>query len=168
MSRTPARLAQRKKACFLEALARTGNVTASCESAGLPRETAYYWKSRDPVFSEAWDEALERGLDALEDEVMRRAKDGVVETVFYQGRAVGERRRYSDPLAMFILKSRRRHVWGEHQQVDVKSDFELLSKEERMRKAEELIEMIADLREPPPKPLPLVYRPEEPDESDEK
>jgi AcrR family transcriptional regulator len=166
MSRTPARLAQRKKACFLEALARTGNVTASCESAGLPRETAYYWKSRDPVFSEAWDEALERGLDALEDEVMRRAKDGVAEPVFYQGRVVGERRRYSDHLATFILKSRRRHVWGEHQQVE--SDFELLSKEERTRKAEELIEMIADLREPPPKPLPLVYRPEEPDESDEK
>src|SRR5580700_4431629 len=35
-------------------------------------------------FSTAWDEALERGLDALEDEVMRRAKDGVAEPVYYQ------------------------------------------------------------------------------------
>jgi hypothetical protein len=42
-------------------------------------------------FSTAWDEALERGLDALEDEVMRRAKDGVAEPVYYQGRVVAGR-----------------------------------------------------------------------------
>ena len=50
------------------------------------------------------DNPLERGLGALEDEVMRRAKDGVVEPIFYQGQIVGENRRYSDALAMFILK----------------------------------------------------------------
>ena len=167
MSRTPARLAQRMKASFLEALARTCNVTASCEIAGLPRETAYYWRSHDLDFSEAWDDALDRGLDALEDEVMRRAKDGVVEPVFHDGKVVGEKRRYSDGLAMFILKSRRRDVWGEHRQVDVKNKYELMSKEERLRKARELVEIVRELSEPPPKRLPLVYRPEEP-ESDEK
>jgi hypothetical protein len=112
---------------------------------------------------------LERGLDALEDEVMRRAKDGVVEPVFYKGRVVGEKRRYSDNLAMFILKSRRRGIWGEHREVDVKNDYELMSEEQRLRKAHELVEIMRYLSEPPPKPRPLVYRPEEePDERDEK
>ena len=63
---------------------------------------------RDPDFSAAWDEALERGLDSIEDEVMRRAKDGVAEPVYYRGAVVGETRRFSDPLAMFILRSKRR------------------------------------------------------------
>jgi len=169
MSRTPARLAQRKKTCFLEALMRTANVTASCENAGLPRETAYYWRARDPFFSAAWDEALDRGLDALEDEVIRRAKDGVAEPVFYKGQVVGEKRRYSDSLAMFVLKTRRPAVWGEHRQIDAESDWELMSEEERMRKAEELIQMIEEMKQPRIMPPPLVYRPEEPpDESDEK
>jgi hypothetical protein len=34
--------------------------------------------------------------------------------------------------------------------------------DERRRKADELIAMIRELREPLPQPTPLVYRPEEP------
>src|SRR5436309_2373482 len=76
MSQVPARLARRKKARFLQALATTCNITAACESARLARETAYFWRRTDPDFSAAWDEAIERGLDGLEDEVMRRATVG--------------------------------------------------------------------------------------------
>jgi hypothetical protein len=55
--------------------------------------------------------------------------------------------------------------WGEKQQIDVKNDWALLSEEERGRKADELIQMIRELREPPMQPPPLVYRAEEaPDE----
>jgi hypothetical protein len=36
--------------------------------------------------------------------------------------------------------------------------------DERRRKADELIAMIRELREPLPQPTPLVYRPEEPPE----
>jgi hypothetical protein len=61
----------------------------------------------------------------------------------------------------------RLHVqtWGEKQTIDIKSDWALLSEDERKRKADELIAMIRELREPPMQPPPLVYRPEEaPDE----
>ena len=61
----------------------------------------------------------------------------------------------------------RRHPqeWGDRQQIDIKNDWALLSEDERRRKAEELIAMIRELKEPPMQPLPLVYRPEEaPDE----
>jgi hypothetical protein len=55
--------------------------------------------------------------------------------------------------------------WGEKQTIDIKSDWALLSEDERRRKADELIQMIRELREPPMQPPPLVYRPEEaPDE----
>ena len=66
---------------------------------------------------------------------MRRAKDGVPEPVFHQGRVVGETRRFSDTLAMFILKSRRREVWGDRQEVHVKEDWSKFTVEERERKA---------------------------------
>ncbi len=139
MSQTPARLARRKKESFLETLRRSCNVTASCEIAGLARETAYHWRRVDPTFSSAWDEALGQGLDALEDEIMCRAKDGVVEPVFYQGQVVGETRRYSDTLAMFILKSKRREVWGKKKEITATTEFEQLSPEERERRALALI-----------------------------
>ena len=51
-------------------------------------------------------------------------------------------------------------TWGERQQVDLKSDWSLLTEDERRRRAEELIGMIRELREPPPQPPPLVYRAE--------
>jgi hypothetical protein len=58
-------------------------------------------------------------------------------------------------------------TWGEKQTIDIKSDWALLTEEERRRKADELIAMIQELREPPMQPPPLVYRPEEaPDEPD--
>jgi hypothetical protein len=36
-------------------------------------------------FAAAWDEAIDCGTDLLEDEVMRRAKDGIDEPRFYEG-----------------------------------------------------------------------------------
>jgi hypothetical protein len=61
----------------------------------------------------------------------------------------------------------RLHVqtWGEKRTIDIKSDWALLSEDERRRKADELIAMIRELKEPPMQPPPLVYRAEEaPDE----
>jgi hypothetical protein len=55
--------------------------------------------------------------------------------------------------------------WGERQQIDVRDDWSLLTEEERRRKADELIAMIRELREPPMQPPAMVYRPEQaPDE----
>ena len=52
-------------------------------------------------------------------------------------------------------------LWGDRQQIDMKSDWSLLTQEERRRKANELIATIRDLRAPPEQPPPLIYRPEE-------
>lgn len=74
---------------FLSALSRTASVTAASQAAGIGRRTAYNWRDADEAFAAAWDDALESGTDALEDEAVRRALDG------------------SDTLLIFMLKARR-------------------------------------------------------------
>jgi hypothetical protein len=106
---------ERKRHQFLETLALTGNVVRSCRMASLPRQTAYDWRKAIPGFAEAWDDAKEMGTDALEDEAIRRAHQGLARKKFYKGVPIidpetGEQyveREYSDNLLMFMLKARR-------------------------------------------------------------
>jgi len=55
-------------------------------------------------------------------------------------------------------------TWGDRQKLDIKSDWSLLTEAERLRKAEELLTMIDEIRNPPPGPPPIVYRCEEPED----
>ena len=49
--------------------------------------------------------------------------------------------------------------WGDRQQIDLKDDRDLLTLEERERKADELIAMIREVRQKPSsEPPALVYR----------
>lgn len=101
------------EADFLDGLARTASVTAACEIAKIARASAYDWRDADPAFAAAWDAALVRGTDALEDEAIRRARLGVDEPVFYQGDECGTVTKYSDTLLIFMLKARRPEVFRE-------------------------------------------------------
>lgn len=60
----------------------------------------YKLRKSDPYFAEAWSKALEMGIEALEDEMHRRAFEGVVVTNQY-----GTHRKYSDVLAIFLMKA---------------------------------------------------------------
>ena len=97
----------KKRQAFLAALAETANVLRSSEIARIARRTAYDWKAADSEFADAWERALDIGADALEDEAVRRAVEGVDEPVFYQGKACGVVRKYSDTLLIFLLKGLR-------------------------------------------------------------
>ena len=97
----------KKRQAFLAALAETANVLKSSELTKIARRMAYDWRAADPDFADAWERALDIGADALEDEAVRRAVEGVDEPVFYQGEAVGVVRKYSDTLLIFLLKGRR-------------------------------------------------------------
>jgi hypothetical protein len=140
-------LAQSKKRKFLEHLAETANVSASAEAARVPRRTIYYARAIDPEFAYEWDQALELGLDALEDEIVRRAKKGVQRPVFYQGEVCGHVREFSDTLAMFILKSRRREVYGEHLRTQNDNrNLEMLTPEQQEQEARMLLQRMRALR----------------------
>jgi hypothetical protein len=96
-----------RKAKFLVALAKCGNVTEAAEIAGAGRVTVYRWRGKDEDFAEAWDGALEVATDALEAEARSRALEGTEEPVFYQGRHVANVRKKSDMLLMFLLNGYR-------------------------------------------------------------
>lgn len=66
--------------------------------------SAYRWRESDPDFAAAWDKAKAAGIEALEDEALRRAFEGTDKPVFYLGAEVGTIREYSDTLAIFLLK----------------------------------------------------------------
>lgn len=66
-------LTDRARERFLEHLAESGNVSASCRFAGISRQTAYVRKKENPDFAAAWEEAEETAIDKLEEVARERA-----------------------------------------------------------------------------------------------
>lgn len=92
---------------FLNTLAATGNVAASCRAAKCERRDVVHRQKHDQNFAEAWDEAIEAFRDHLVAEAYDRAVNGVEEDVYYQGRVVGTKKFRSDSLLMFLIKKER-------------------------------------------------------------
>jgi len=112
------RFDSRSRATFLKAL-RTGiSVAAAADQAGVARRTVYYRREKDADFASEWDAAIEDGTDRLEDEAFRRALEGTEKSIYYQGKAIGSVRDYSDSLLVFMLKARR----GDKFKDSIKSD----------------------------------------------
>jgi hypothetical protein len=97
----------------LEAVRTTCNITKACELTGLRRSSAYEWRAEDDEFRADWERAVEMGGDVLEDEAVRRAKDGVDEPVYQGGKLVGTVRKYSDTLLIFLLKGAKPQKYGD-------------------------------------------------------
>jgi hypothetical protein len=98
---------------FLAALREVPVVARACGVVGIERSTAYRAREADPAFAEAWDEALEDGVDKAEQEAFRRAVEGTDKGVWHQGVLVGSERVYSDALMALILKGRRKKVYAD-------------------------------------------------------
>lgn len=60
----------------------------------------------------AWDEALEFAIQHLQDAVLSRAIKGVPVPHYFQGKKVGEHRRYDERLAQFLLRTRKPALYG--------------------------------------------------------
>lgn len=101
------KLTPKKRAEFLQCLLDAGNVSRAALKIGMSRVRLYELKKEDEDFSAAWDEAIEIGIDALEEEARRRAYEGTDKPVFYQGYQCGAIREYSDTLMIFLLKAHR-------------------------------------------------------------
>ena len=103
---------------FLEALRNTGNVTLAADTAGVHRSTAYYAKEEHQDFAERWEAALAVAGSGMEEEARRRAMDGVLEPIYYQGEAVGATRKFSDGLLMFLLRAHNPKKYRENMRVE--------------------------------------------------
>lgn len=108
----PERRTARRETAVLDALSEGASLKAAAVAAGVRPVTLATWQASDASFAAAIAIATEAGADALEDEALRRAVDGVNEPVFYRGERIGTARKYSGTLLMFLLKSRRPEIYG--------------------------------------------------------
>lgn len=98
---------------FWELFSRTGNLSRSADGACISRVEVYRRRKSEPEFEAKFQETLKFAIDAMEEEAQRRAFEGFEDPVFYKGDQVGTITRYSDPLAMFLLKAHRPEKYKE-------------------------------------------------------
>jgi hypothetical protein len=103
---------------FLAAVAKTGNITRAAAIAGCSRQRHYQWLYRIEEYEKAFADAMDQAADLLEAEARRRAVEGVIEPVFYQGATVGAIRSYSDTLLIFLLKGARPEKFRDRHHVE--------------------------------------------------
>lgn len=89
LHRSSRKATDKQKARVLVSLAMGLSITGACEHAGLSRRTHQRWCTEDDAYRAAVDEAMEAGIDTLEDVAVKRA------------------RAKSDNLLMFLLRARR-------------------------------------------------------------
>ena len=106
------------KPLFLDTLRGTGNVRLAASNADVARQVAYRARDSSRQFRADWDEALEEARELLEAEARRRAAIGVDEPVYYKGQVVGQIRKYSDNLLMFLLKAHWPEKFRENLSID--------------------------------------------------
>ena len=98
------KLGHPKKAAFLAAYAECGIVSKACKLAEVGRATHYVWINEDDEYKTAFEEAHRIAIEAMECEARRRAMEGWLEPVFYQGEECGYVRKFSDTLLIFMMK----------------------------------------------------------------
>lgn len=91
-----------KARAFLAAFRLTGSIVRAADAAGVERTIHYRWLKNEK-YAAAFHEAYVQWGDMLEGEGIRRAHEGVLEPVFYQGAACGAIRKYSDGILMRML-----------------------------------------------------------------
>jgi hypothetical protein len=74
------------KPAFLAALRNVPVIAHACNAVDIERSTAYRAREADAGFAEAWDEAMEDGVDKAEQEAFRRGVVGFEEPVIDKGR----------------------------------------------------------------------------------
>lgn len=94
-----------KQKRFLTALSRGHNVAQACAIVDMSRQSAYALRTsaKGAAFRLGWDAALLHARDALADELMDRAFNGVRESVTADSGAITTRHRYDNVLAWRML-----------------------------------------------------------------
>lgn len=86
----------------------TGNVTKTCKLLNLNQRSLYYALEHDTEFNSAFERVRDLSINKAEDELIRRAVEGVDKGVWFQGEQVGTERIYSDGLLSKLLAANRR------------------------------------------------------------
>jgi len=90
---------------FFHHLGRTGSVTVAANRAQLRRSSLYQRRQDDEAFAERWAQALDLGVERLQDNAMNRAMNGTPRPVWRNGQKVGSVQQFNDRLLQFLLKA---------------------------------------------------------------
>ncbi|WP_247713769.1 hypothetical protein [Qipengyuania sphaerica] len=99
---------------FVSTLAATGIVRQAAKSIGKSLEALYKLRARPGAegFAEAWDEALERGVQRLEDCALERALCGTPTPIVSAGKLLGTWDKPDNTLLRFLLQHRLAERYG--------------------------------------------------------
>ena len=127
-----------KQLAFLAVFRRVVNVTAAAAAAGIKPEDHYGWIRRDTVYRASWETVQDEAAQALEDEAVRRAFEGVKRPVLYKGKQVRTGRgrhskilyhtEYSDQLLLAVLKRYRPALYRERTVTEVTGAVEIIDR----------------------------------------
>jgi hypothetical protein len=124
---------------FIEFYKETGSITAAARKAKVNRCSIYGLRRLDPDFDKRCTEARAMGIDAMEDEAIRRAVEGDEQPVYKDGKVIGTRVSYSDLLMIFLLKGMKPDTYKDRvENVNYNRDLDLADrlKEARQRNRE--------------------------------
>ena len=116
MDETALQLAHPTKQRMIAGLALYGTISSAARHAGCSRNAHYLWLD-DPEYAAAVAQAQAEHAERLEQEMYRRAVEGVEEpwTLDKDGQPL-MRRKYSDTLLIFALKGALPHKYSEKAQ----------------------------------------------------
>lgn len=100
-------------AAFLKTLAADGRICEGLRVVGVTSKTLQEHRSKFPEFNEAMKDVQEVWYDNAEREVYARGVEGWNEPVYQGGKKVGNKKMKSDACLLFLLKGRRRDVYGD-------------------------------------------------------
>lgn len=80
----PAKKGVSKREAFLAAFRLTASITRAAEAVGVERQLHYRWLAEEDYANE-FEAAKQEAAQTLEDEAVRRAHEGILEPVVYQG-----------------------------------------------------------------------------------
>jgi len=100
-------VADARRKTYLASLAKTGCVHESAKAAGITTMAVSLWRhtKNGLEFVEQEKLAREQFVERLEKEMIRRAVEGVEETVWFKGQKVGTKKSYSDVLLIALAKA---------------------------------------------------------------
>jgi hypothetical protein len=97
---------RQRQAQFLAAYQVSFNATAGAKAAGVARQRIHRWKTEDPIFATAWQEAERSVYDTVLGEIFRRAVEGQEVVVRDRhGNQVATEHRPSDRLLLALCKA---------------------------------------------------------------
>ena len=101
-----------RQRAFIFALSRCGSAALAARAVGMSKRSAYQLLDAPGAdsFAEAWDRAIDEGVERVRADALQRALGGVFVPVFRRGKLVRVEHRQSDALAIALLNGHEKEI----------------------------------------------------------